>query len=146
MNKTPIRKPAAAPSINPWDVAVRQLDAVARHLKLDPGIHKYLRIPKRILTVSIPVKNRSIRALSSSTSSRFAWTSGSPGRWVSARARWARALRYASWARRAAPSAARSSRSSFMARRSLRDRSISDTASANPSPARRVTGALRPSS
>ncbi len=56
MNKTAHKNPSAPPAINPWDVAVRQLDSVAKHLKLDPGIHKYLRTPKRILTVSIPVK------------------------------------------------------------------------------------------
>lgn len=47
---------ASEPTLNPWDIALKQLDTVAKHIKLDPGIHKYLSYPKRILTVSIPVR------------------------------------------------------------------------------------------
>ncbi len=36
------------------DVALAQLDAVAKRLKLDPGIHKRLRKPQRSLIVSVP--------------------------------------------------------------------------------------------
>ncbi|MEW6555997.1 MAG: Glu/Leu/Phe/Val dehydrogenase [Elusimicrobiota bacterium] len=42
--------------INPWQVALEQLDEVAGKMNLDPGIHKKLRNCKRILTVSVPVK------------------------------------------------------------------------------------------
>ncbi|MBI4057237.1 MAG: hypothetical protein HY399_06795, partial [Elusimicrobia bacterium] len=42
--------------INPWNVALEQLDTVAKHIHLDPGIHKYLRRPKRALIVSVPVR------------------------------------------------------------------------------------------
>ncbi|MBI4063283.1 MAG: Glu/Leu/Phe/Val dehydrogenase [Elusimicrobia bacterium] len=41
---------------NPWEGALSQLDTVAKRINLDPGIHKYLRTPKRILMVSIPVQ------------------------------------------------------------------------------------------
>jgi glutamate dehydrogenase (NAD(P)+) len=40
---------------NAWENALRQLDNVAAHLKLDPAIHSVLSRPRRILTVSIPV-------------------------------------------------------------------------------------------
>ncbi len=41
---------------NPFDNALEQLRIAAEFLKLDPGIHKVLTSPKRILTVSLPVK------------------------------------------------------------------------------------------
>jgi glutamate dehydrogenase (NAD(P)+) len=47
---------AEAAEPNSWNVALEQLDAVAKHIKLDPGVHKYLRVPKRVLAVHIPVK------------------------------------------------------------------------------------------
>jgi glutamate dehydrogenase (NAD(P)+) len=51
----------AAPSsslgaVNPWDMALQQLDIVAERLKLEPAIHEKLRHPKRTLIVSIPTK------------------------------------------------------------------------------------------
>lgn len=42
--------------INPWDVAMEQLDAVAKKLNLDAGIKEKLAHCKRILIVSIPIK------------------------------------------------------------------------------------------
>ncbi|MDI6642167.1 MAG: Glu/Leu/Phe/Val dehydrogenase [Elusimicrobiota bacterium] len=42
--------------INPWEVALQQLDEVAKIMNLDPGIHQKLRNCKRCLIVSIPVK------------------------------------------------------------------------------------------
>ena len=41
---------------SPWEVALQQLDGVAERLKLDRGIHQRLRNPKRILTVSVPIR------------------------------------------------------------------------------------------
>lgn len=42
--------------INPFDVALEQLNIAAEMLKLDPGIHEILKQPKRILIVSLPIK------------------------------------------------------------------------------------------
>lgn len=41
---------------NPFENAQTQLDHAAKILNLDPNIHELLRSPKRILTVSIPIK------------------------------------------------------------------------------------------
>src|SRR5574341_550616 len=43
-------------TINPYDNALKQLDDAAKLLRLDQGMHDFLRTPKRILTVSVPVK------------------------------------------------------------------------------------------
>lgn len=48
--------PEQKESLNSWDVAMRQLDAAAKHIRLDPGVDKYLRVPKRILSVHVPVR------------------------------------------------------------------------------------------
>src|SRR5574340_331638 len=55
-----VRKQAAAPKAPPsreslFTTVQAQLDAAARRLDLDPGIHKVLRECERELTVSIPV-------------------------------------------------------------------------------------------
>ena len=42
--------------INPFQVALKQLEEAAEILKLDNGIHQVLANPKRVLTVSIPTK------------------------------------------------------------------------------------------
>ncbi len=42
--------------LNPYHMAVEQLNQVAKLINLDPSIHEYLKYPKRELTVSIPVK------------------------------------------------------------------------------------------
>lgn len=42
--------------IGPLDVALEQLKIAAEMLNLDPGVHAFLKRPKRTLTVSIPVK------------------------------------------------------------------------------------------
>lgn len=56
--KTPIRTGGSEtrPKINSWDVAMQQLDDVAKKLNLDAGIKEKLAHCKRILIVSIPVK------------------------------------------------------------------------------------------
>ena len=41
---------------NPYEIALAQLDKAAKKLNLDPDIHEILKVPKRVLTVSIPVK------------------------------------------------------------------------------------------
>ncbi len=41
-------------AVNPWQMALQQLDSVAERLKLEPPIHQKLRHPKRTLIVSIP--------------------------------------------------------------------------------------------
>lgn len=43
-------------AFDPWDMACRQLDAVAERINLDPGIHQKLRHCKRALIVSIPIQ------------------------------------------------------------------------------------------
>ncbi len=43
-------------TINPYEVALRQLDEAAKYLDLDRGYHDILATPKRVLTVSLPVK------------------------------------------------------------------------------------------
>jgi glutamate dehydrogenase (NAD(P)+) len=49
-------KPAAAPHINPWQVAQQQFDLAAERLNLDEGMRRVLREPRRELTVHFPVK------------------------------------------------------------------------------------------
>lgn len=41
---------------NPWQMALNQLDEVAKEINLDQDMHQILRHPKRCLTVSIPVR------------------------------------------------------------------------------------------
>ncbi|MFW9898760.1 MAG: Glu/Leu/Phe/Val dehydrogenase [Candidatus Thorarchaeota archaeon] len=41
--------------INPYVVALKQLDDVAKFMNLDPDIHERLKYPQRTLTVSIPI-------------------------------------------------------------------------------------------
>jgi glutamate dehydrogenase/leucine dehydrogenase len=43
-------------SINPFEIALKQLDEAAKLIKLDKGLHQVLAHPKRVLTVSLPVK------------------------------------------------------------------------------------------
>lgn len=43
-------------AINPFEVARKQLDEAAKLIKLDRGLHQILASPKRVLTVSLPVK------------------------------------------------------------------------------------------
>ncbi|MFX1352059.1 MAG: Glu/Leu/Phe/Val dehydrogenase [Promethearchaeota archaeon] len=42
--------------IDPYDVALEQLETAANMLKLEPWIHENLKQPKKILTVSVPVQ------------------------------------------------------------------------------------------
>ncbi|MCD5390608.1 Glu/Leu/Phe/Val dehydrogenase [candidate division NPL-UPA2 bacterium] len=42
--------------INPYQIALKQLEEVAEKIDLDSGMHEILKHPKRELTVSIPVK------------------------------------------------------------------------------------------
>ena len=43
--------------INPYEVALKQLQEASKILNLDNGMFEILSKPKRILTVSIPTKN-----------------------------------------------------------------------------------------
>ena len=43
-------------TINPFGVALKQLDEAAKLIKLDRGVHQILAHPKRVLTVSIPTR------------------------------------------------------------------------------------------
>jgi glutamate dehydrogenase (NAD(P)+) len=55
---------SAAQSVqNVWQMAQAQLDDVARLIGLDASVHSYLRVPKRVLTVSVPCEmdNRTLR-------------------------------------------------------------------------------------
>ncbi|HEY7733470.1 MAG TPA: Glu/Leu/Phe/Val dehydrogenase [Nitrososphaera sp.] len=49
-------KSSTATTINPFEVALKQLDEAAKLIKLDKGLHQVLANPKRVLTVSLPVK------------------------------------------------------------------------------------------
>jgi glutamate dehydrogenase (NAD(P)+) len=49
-------KGSTASKINPFEVALKQLDEAAKLIKLDKGLHQVLASPKRVLTVSLPVK------------------------------------------------------------------------------------------
>jgi len=40
---------------NPYQLALKQLDRVARKIKLDPNIHEKLKYPRTCLIVSIPI-------------------------------------------------------------------------------------------
>jgi len=42
-------------TINPWKMALAQLDEIAEHVGLDPGIHEIMRRPRRALAVSVPI-------------------------------------------------------------------------------------------
>ena len=42
--------------IDPWQNALKQLASTAKILKLDPGVHEMLASPKKVLTVSLPIK------------------------------------------------------------------------------------------
>ncbi|MEO9295912.1 MAG: Glu/Leu/Phe/Val dehydrogenase [Nitrososphaera sp.] len=43
-------------TINPFEMALKQLDEVAKLIKLEKGMHQILAHPKRVLTVSIPTR------------------------------------------------------------------------------------------
>jgi len=43
-------------TINPFEVALEQLDEASKLINLDKGLHEVLAHPKRVLTVSIPVR------------------------------------------------------------------------------------------
>jgi glutamate dehydrogenase/leucine dehydrogenase len=47
---------SANSGINPFEVALTQLDEVSSMIGLDKGLHQFLAQPKRVLTISIPVK------------------------------------------------------------------------------------------
>ncbi|MDQ2817711.1 MAG: Glu/Leu/Phe/Val dehydrogenase [Candidatus Eremiobacteraeota bacterium] len=51
---TVIDRSAKQSTDNVWEMAQRQLDDVAELIGLQPAIHAYLRVPKRVLTVSVP--------------------------------------------------------------------------------------------
>ena len=53
---TSIDRSAVQASDNVWEMAQRQLDEVARLIGLSDSIHAYLREPKRVLEVSVPVR------------------------------------------------------------------------------------------
>ncbi len=50
-------------TINPFEIALERLDEAAKLINLDKGLHQILAHPKRVLTVSIPVRldNNEIR-------------------------------------------------------------------------------------
>src|SRR5579884_3036580 len=54
--KVAVKKEAAKPEGNAWSQALQQLDRAAQHINLEQFIVERLRHPKRILTVSVPVK------------------------------------------------------------------------------------------
>jgi glutamate dehydrogenase (NAD(P)+) len=41
---------------NPFEIAQKQLDDCAKILNLDPGVHEFLRHPRREFHISIPVR------------------------------------------------------------------------------------------
>lgn len=55
MSSSVDRSVTAVPD-NVWDMAQQQLDEVATLIGLNDAIHQYLRVPKRVLEVSVPVR------------------------------------------------------------------------------------------
>ncbi|MBV9102680.1 MAG: Glu/Leu/Phe/Val dehydrogenase [Candidatus Eremiobacteraeota bacterium] len=53
---TMLDRSAVQSSQNVWEMAQQQLDDVAALIHLNPSVHAYLREPKRVLHVSIPVR------------------------------------------------------------------------------------------
>ncbi len=53
---TTLDRSAAQSTQNVWQMAQSQLDDIAKIIGLDDSIHGYLREPKRVLTVSVPVR------------------------------------------------------------------------------------------
>lgn len=53
---TPASTIPAAPTLDPWQAALRQFDRAADHLPLKRGIRQYLAYPHRELTVNFPVE------------------------------------------------------------------------------------------
>jgi glutamate dehydrogenase (NAD(P)+) len=51
-----LRRVIVKGEMGPLDVALEQLEIAAEILKLDQGVHAFLKRPKRTLTVSIPIK------------------------------------------------------------------------------------------
>ncbi len=45
-----------AEDLNPFRIAMRQFEAAAEKLKLDPGLREVLRSPRRALTLSLPIR------------------------------------------------------------------------------------------
>ncbi|MBV8689560.1 MAG: Glu/Leu/Phe/Val dehydrogenase [Candidatus Eremiobacteraeota bacterium] len=56
MTTATIDRSAAPSTENVWKMAQRQLDEVASLIGLDASVHEYLRYPKRVLEVSVPVR------------------------------------------------------------------------------------------
>ncbi|HNW94179.1 MAG TPA: Glu/Leu/Phe/Val dehydrogenase dimerization domain-containing protein, partial [bacterium] len=56
MAKSRCPLPKHSNPVDPWEVALEQLDIVAKRLKLDDSVHLYLQHPRRELTVSVPFK------------------------------------------------------------------------------------------
>jgi glutamate dehydrogenase (NAD(P)+) len=50
------RKLSTSKESNPYENAMKQLESTASIIKLDPDVHEMLRTPKRILSVSLPVR------------------------------------------------------------------------------------------
>ena len=46
----------AAEDLNPFRIAMRQFDAAAEKLKLDPGLREFLRSPRRAMLLNLPIK------------------------------------------------------------------------------------------
>ncbi|GAC1356088.1 MAG: Glu/Leu/Phe/Val dehydrogenase [Vulcanimicrobiaceae bacterium] len=53
---TMLDRSAVQSSDNVWEMAQRQLDEVAQLIGLDDSVHKFIRSPKRVLEVSVPVR------------------------------------------------------------------------------------------
>ena len=53
MLETEKGSPAA---INPFEVALKQLDEAGKLINLDKGLQQVLANPKRVLTVSLPIR------------------------------------------------------------------------------------------
>jgi len=56
MTTATIDRSAVQSTDNVWQMAQQQLDDVAALIGLNPSVHEYLRYPKRVLEVSVPVR------------------------------------------------------------------------------------------
>ena len=56
MAKKKVLKEKESHLINPFEIAIHQIDKAAKYLKLRADVHKKLRIPKRVVIVAVPIE------------------------------------------------------------------------------------------
>ena len=64
MSKASFDNSSANNTINPFENALTQLSETAKIIGLDDGLHQILACPKRVLTVSLPVRMEMVKSRS----------------------------------------------------------------------------------